>query len=114
MRLAKAFFGVASHGENRRDKRLLAPALEVSFDGSSYQTMDWSLGGVRVAGYSGPRIPGDEVEGTIQIATHTNSHPFKAVVVRVDFSGELALNFTELSDSAFSLLESAVMGRYGL
>ncbi len=103
MRRTKAFVGLTNHRENRSDKRLLSPGLEISFDGGSYQTTDWSLGGVRVAGYYGQRTPGDEVEGTVQVLSDTNSHPFKAVVVRRD-SGELALIFTELSNSALLVL----------
>ena len=115
MFFTKVFNGAASDTERRRDKRLSMPPLSVSFDGGSYGTVDWSLGGLLVAEYFGPAAPGDEVEGTIQILADATSHPFRAVVVRRDSAtGELALNFIELSDSAFSLLESALMGRYGI
>ena len=115
MFFTKAFIGVASHHERRRDKRQLTPPLGVCLDGDSYPTVDWSLGGVLVSDYYGPAAPGDQVEGRVQILTDTTSHAFKAVVVRRDSgAGELALNFTELSESAFSVLESALMGRYGL
>jgi len=111
----KAFIGIASHNERRRDKRQLTPALGVSLDGASYRTVDWSLGGALVTDYFGPAGPGDQVDGTVQVLTDTVSHPFRAVVIRRDSaSGELALNFIELSDSAFSLLESVLMGRYGI
>jgi len=111
----KAFIGVASHNERRRDKRKLTPPLSVSLEGGSYASVDWSLGGVLVSDYYGPAAPGDEVEGRVQILTDPASHAFKAVVVRRNSeAGELALNFTELSDSAFSMLESALLGRYGL
>lgn len=115
MFFTKAFIGVARHNERRRDKRQLTPPLSVSLDGATYPTVDWSLGGVLVSDYYGTAAPGDEVEGRVQILTDTTSHAFKAVVVRRDSgAGELAVNFTELSDSAFSLLESALMGRYGI
>ena len=115
MFFTKAFIGAASRNERRRDKRLSMPPLSVSFDGGSYGTDDWSLGGVLVSDYYGPAAPGDEVEGTVQILADSTSHPFRAVVVRRDSAaGQLALNFIELSDSAFSLLESALMGRYGI
>ena len=115
MSFTKAFIAAASQNERRRDKRLSMPPLSVSFDGGSYGTVDWSLGGVLVSDYYGPAAPGDEVEGTVQILADATRHPFKAVVVRRDSAaGELALNFIELSDSAFSLLESALMGRYGI
>ena len=84
----------------------------MSFDGDSHRTADWSLGGVLVAGYFGPLVPGNEVEGTVQVMTDTNSHPFKAVVVRRDSRG-LALNFTELSHSAVSVL-TVTMEHHGI
>ena len=109
---AKALVGTANHRENRRNTRLFWPSLDVSFDGGSYRTTDWSLGGARVTGYSGPRAPGDEVEGTIQETTDTIRHPFKAVVMRRD-SGGVALKFTVLSDSAMSAL-ALMTQRFGI
>ena len=115
MLFAKAFIGVASHNERRRDKRLMSPPMSVSLDDVAYKAVDWSLGGVLIADYYGSAAPGDHLAGRIQILTDQSDHPFKAVVVRRDSgAGQLALNFTELSESAFSLLESALMGRYGL
>ena len=112
MRFAEAIFGTTSHSKNRRHRRLSWPSLKMSFDGDSHQTTDWSLGGVLVAGYFGSLAPGDEVEGTLQVMTDTNNHPFKAVVVRRD-SGGLALNFTELSHSALSELTDT-MAHHGM
>ena len=115
MPFAKAFFGFAGHNEKVRDRRAPCPALELSFDGGNYRTVDWSLGGVLVADYYGPRGLGEEVEGLVQVHSGTDSHPFKAVVVRRDSAtGQLGLNFTKLSDSAFSLLEAIQMGHHGL
>jgi PilZ domain len=112
---AKAFFGFAGHNEKRRDRRALSPSLELSFDGGSHRTVDWSLSGAQVADYYGPRGLGEEVEGLVQVHTSIDSHPFKAVVVRRDSAtGQLGLNFTKLSDSAFSLLEAVLMGHHGI
>ena len=111
----KAFLGVSQHGGRRTDDRLQSLALEISLDGGRYRAVDWSLSGVLVADYYGARGPGDEVEGSLQIATDMNSYPFKAVVVRRDSTvGQLALNFTELGPRAFSVLEAFMMGRYGI
>ena len=115
MPFAKAFIGMATQTERRSDKRLQSPGLEISLDDGSYQTKNWSLGGVLVEDYYGSLAPGDEVDGTVQLLPDTSSHPFKAVVVRRETAvGHLALSFIELSESAFALLESAMMGRYGL
>ncbi len=115
MVFAKALFGVSHHRDKRRDARQLSPALEISLDGDKYRTIDWSLGGALVADYYGPRAPGDEVAGRVQVLTDTNSYPFKAVVVRRDSAlGQLALNFTDLSPDAFSILEGFMMRSYGI
>ena len=115
MVFAKAFFGVSKHRDRRIDQRVQSSVLEVSLDGEKYQTVDWSLSGVLLTDYYGPRGAGDEVEGSVHIVTDLNSYPFKAVVVRRDSTmGQLALNFTDLSPSGFSVLEAFVMGRYGI
>jgi hypothetical protein len=112
---AKALIGMTGQQEKRRDKRRLSPALEISLAGERFRTADWSLGGALLSDYYGPLAPGDQVEGSVQVMTDLNSHPFKAVVVRRDSAaGQLALNFTEISNSAFSLLESVKMGHHGI
>lgn len=114
-RFAKALIGMASQHDKRRDRRQLSPALEVTLDGSPYRTVDWSLGGVLLSEYFGPLAPGDEVSGSLQVLADLSTHPFKAVVVRRDSAlGQLALNFTEISNEAFSALEAIKMGQYGL
>lgn len=115
MRFAKTLIGLASQHEKRRDRRQLSPALEVTLDGSRYRTVDWSLGGLLLADYFGPLAPGDEVSGIVQVLADLSTYPFKAVVVRRDSAlGQLALNFTEVSNSAFSALEAIKMGQIGL
>ncbi len=112
---AKAFFGTSHHRDRRIDERLPSLALKISLDGDQYRTVDWSLSGVLVVDYYGARGPGDEVEGSVQIATDMNGYPFKAVVVRRDSTvGQLALSFTDLGPHAFSILEAFMLGRYGL
>ena len=115
MRFAKAFIGLGSQNEKRHDRRQPSPTLEVLLEGDRYQTVDWSLGGVLLSNYFGPLGPGDPVSGNLQVFTDPRSHPFKAVVVRRDSAtGQLALNFTEISNDVFSLLESVKMGQYGM
>ena len=115
MVFTKAFLGISKDHDRRTDDCLPSLALKISLDGDQYRTEDWSLSGVLVADYYGAWAPGDEVEGSLQIVTDMNSHPFKAVVVRRDSTvGQLALNFTELSPRAFSVLEAFMMGRYGI
>ncbi len=111
----KALFGTSQRRDRRVDQRVQSTALEITLDGQTYRTVDWSLGGALLADYFGPRGSGEQVEGSLQITRDLTSFPFKAVVVRRDPTlGQLALNFTDLSASGFSALESLIMGRYGL
>jgi hypothetical protein len=41
--------------ERRRDRRLPLPIFTVKLDGVTYQTMNWSLGGLLIEGYTGDR-----------------------------------------------------------
>ncbi len=100
-----------SIGERRSDKRVLMPTLVIFIDGDSYVTKDWSLGGVLLSHYFRQRAQGEDIEGNVGVVTVSGRHPFKGVVVRQDATrGELALQFTELSDVAFALLKDASTG----
>jgi len=111
----KSLKGAASRNEKRRDNYQVPPALEVTIDGTPYPTVDWSLGGVVLSNYFGPLAPGDEVTGSLQVLRDLSTHPFKAVVVRRDsVSGHLALDFTDIGKTAFSVLEAMKMSQYGL
>lgn len=116
MVFTRAFFGASHHRRDRQiDERVQSSALEISLDGETYLTVDWSLSGVVLADYFGPRGTGDEIEGSVQITKDMTSYPFKAVVVRRDPTlGQLAVNFTDLGASGFAALEAMTMGRYGL
>ena len=98
--------------EKRRDKRSLSPTLVVSVDDATYITSDWSLGGVLLSGYYGPKVQGEEIEAELRAVTEPDKYSFKAAVVRRSVGeGQLALHFTELSDGAFALLEDLSTGR---
>jgi PilZ domain len=115
MLFAKALIGLGRQHEKRRDMRRSSSTLEVSFEGGCYRTIDWSLSGVLLSDYFGPLAPGDQVSGSFLVVANMASHPFKAVVVRRDSAlGQLALNFTDISNSAFSMLESIKMDQYGM
>ena len=98
--------------EKRRDKRSLSPTLVISIDDATYVTSDWSLGGVLLSGYYGPKVQGEEIEAELRAVTEPDKHSFKATVVRRSVGkGQMALHFTELSDGAFALLEGLSTGR---
>ena len=115
MFFSKSFTGAANRTDKRRDTHPVAPALEVTIDGSLYPTVDWSLAGVVLSNYFGPLAPGDEVTGSLQVLRDLSTHPFKAVVVRRDaISGQLALDFTDIGKAAFAALEAMKMSQIGL
>ena len=103
---------IKAFSDRRVDDRLRAFSLEIMLDGVQYPAVDWSLSGVLVADYYGSLSAGDDVEGSFRICTDMKSHSFKAVVVRHNSTkGQLALNFTELSFEAISILEALMTGR---
>lgn len=100
-----------AYHEQRHDKRCFSPTLLISIDGKTYLTKDWSLGGVLLSQYFGRRVQGQEIEGNVGVVTAPGRYPFKGVTVRRDATtGELALQFTELGDETFALLEDASNG----
>lgn len=104
----KSIIGWALHPEGRRDARRRGPTVVVSLGGSSYVSSNWSLGGVLLSDCYGRWTPGMEVEGSLRLASSFESHGFTGAVVRKELAaGHLALRFTELSDGAFALLDSA-------
>ncbi len=44
--------------DRRRHERLTTPRLTVAFDGRTYETDSWSLGGFMIEGYDGRLTPG--------------------------------------------------------
>jgi hypothetical protein len=99
--------------DRRVDDRLESFSLEIVLDGDRYSAVDWSLSGVLVGDYYCASVAGDEIEGSFRICTDMKDHPFKAVVVRYDpAKGQLALNFTDLSFKAISVLEALMAGRH--
>lgn len=107
MNILKAF------SDRRVDDRLESFSLEIVLDGVRYSAVDWSLSGVLVGDYCGASVAGDEIEGSFRICTDMKDHPFKAVVVRHNpAKSQLALNFTDLSFKAISVLEALMAGRH--
>ena len=91
--------------ERRRHKRHESPNLLVTIEGQTYQARNWSLGGILLSGYDGPKDVGEAIRGELGFVDESERHPFEALVVRQNRdSGELAVGFTGLSDIALDLL----------
>lgn len=98
----------------RRDRRFDAPSIHVEFDGLTFTTQDWTLGGVSLSPYRGPCLPGDRLS-LLMVATvgeRTLRHRVEAEVVRVDpVKEQLAAQFVRLDANAVDTLEGLMTGR---
>lgn len=79
---------------------------------SACPSCDWSLSGLRVAGYVGDATVGTRVAGRIRHPRSEGGGDFVATVQRIDIKRkELALAFLDLSSEAFCVLETAIRKR---
>jgi hypothetical protein len=74
--------------------------------GRTFKTIDWSIGGARVAEYWMPAWPGDVLTGTIDSIAGEEPGPFTAEVVRRSESGEIGLRFLEISALTLLAMEA--------
>jgi hypothetical protein len=76
--------------------RYKQPRLKVRIRGRAYRTVDWSLGGVRVADFAGPVERLERLDGTLKIPGGP-SGPFTGEVIWTGESGEVGLRFVEIA-----------------
>jgi hypothetical protein len=48
--------------ERRRDRRLPLPIFTVRVDDTEFNTLNWSLGGLLIEGYTGARTDGENIQ----------------------------------------------------
>lgn len=96
-------------GELRRHIRMTNTKLQLVADGGKcYETLDWSLGGCRINGYSKKNIrPGDKITGTIGRSGDKNTGAFIAVVVRVTETGDIGMRFVSIAADTFLAMSGA-------
>lgn len=112
--LAKTSKKSASGANRRRDKRRKEPQLTVRFDGKTYKTLDWSMGGFAIKGYSGRRREEDEfpVELSCDMGGKEMSALMIVTAVRRDLrTGFFAVYFSRFYDDAFETLEQIATRR---
>ncbi len=100
--------------ERRRDKRLTIRPITIELDGTSYETLDWGLGGFLIEPYEGSHRQGDNlyVRVTIDDGQQTHSHVVEIDVTRLDRKyGSLAAHFINMGDETFKTLEGWLSGR---
>ncbi len=104
----------ADRANRRRDKRRTLPQLTVRFDGKTYTTLDWSMGGFAIKGYGGRRREEDEfpVELSAEVSGRELSALMIATAVRRDRkTGLFAAYFSRFYDDAFGILEQIATRR---
>ena len=103
--------------ERRRHERVARPAITVSFDGETYRTESWSLGGFLIEGYDGRLSPGAlltvDALGTLDGALEPVV--VRSRVVRADpESGRLVVSFLDVDDRAYHVLQDFMSERMRL
>jgi hypothetical protein len=100
--------------ERRRDRRLPLPIFSVKLDGTVYQTMNWSLGGLLIEGYAGERAAGDAVQIDIKAKDATADFRMKIAVkvIRVVPGESIALQFEALSPAIYEFFQRCFSDRF--
>ncbi|HVZ03035.1 MAG TPA: PilZ domain-containing protein [Dongiaceae bacterium] len=101
--------------DNRRDKRLPLPVFTIRLDGLVCDTVNWSLGGLLVSGYTGAHKPDDLIDVDVKIKDTSGDFALKvaARVIRVDRKAEqIALRFEEMSPLIYDFFERSFSARF--
>ena len=100
--------------ERRRDRRLPLPLFTVRLDGAVYQTLNWSLGGLLIEGYSGARTADEAVQ--IEIKAKDNVADFRmriaVKVIRVVPGESIALQFEAMDTAIYEFFERCFADRF--
>jgi hypothetical protein len=100
--------------ERRRDRRLPLPLFTVRLDGQTYQTLNWSLGGLLIEGYAGERVAGDAVQ--VEIKAKDNVADFRmriaVKVIRVIPGQSIALQFEAMDTAIYEFFERCFADRF--
>ena len=100
--------------ERRKDRRLPLPIFSVRVDGVVYHTMNWSLGGLLVESYDGPRQNGEtrQIEIKAKDATADFRMKVNVQVIRVIPNESLALQFEAMSPALYEFFERCFAARF--
>ena len=93
----------------RKNRRALRPAIDVLVAGETFQTANWSLGGLLLPmGEAAAGLqPGSPVRGTLSIGSRADLKPvdFTAAVVRVEDNGQVGLMFEGIDEPLFDFFD---------
>lgn len=95
-------------GDKRIYKRFAAPRLAVSFDNATFRTVDWSIGGMLIGGWSREVPPGSELPVSFGLGDH-RSYAATVRVVRFDpRKGTLAVRFVKSTMEALEFVRNLI------
>ncbi len=104
---AKDSVGLAAH-QKRDNRRFTDPVLRIGIFHDSYETIDWSLGGLMVGNYVGELKSNNRFQITLTVASAKAGSAYFAAqvrVIRVDpRKRTLSLKFEKLASGAFDFL----------
>ncbi len=104
---AKDSVGLAAH-QKRDNRRFTDPVLRIGIFHDSYETIDWSLGGLMVGNYMGELKSNNRFQITLTVASAKAGSAYFAAqvrVIRVDpRKRTLSLKFEKLASGAFDFL----------
>ncbi|MGB0748291.1 MAG: hypothetical protein ACPGO3_06065 [Magnetospiraceae bacterium] len=102
---------------SRGAKRFRRPVLKVGFDEGTFDTLDWGLGGCRLAGYRGKkRKKGEKIiisEIGVGMKKPTRLLIYAKVVKYKTHAEELQLEFTDLGETGDALLKDYMSKAFG-
>ncbi len=101
------------HPESRRDRRYPMPVLAVVIGERRYETLNWSLGGFLVKGFTGHFTPGSTFSGTLDLGEGVAQLGFEGQVVRCGEpeAGHLAVQFVSLGANGIDILDRYIARR---
>ena len=86
--------------DRRHHYRLEQPVLVLTIAGKEYATLNWSLGGFRIAAGPGRFVRDQRIEGGIRLPAGGDGS-FAADVLRVTDQGQVQLRLLEISPAVF-------------
>jgi hypothetical protein len=100
--------------DKRKDRRLPLPVFAVTIDGHSAETLNWSLTGLLIGGYSGERRVGEEV--SIELLGRHDDTEMRVItdarILRRSDDGQLAVQFSKLSPPIYEFFERCFAARF--
>lgn len=104
MTLLRSLTKAWNSSERRKHERTSAHSIKLKFNGSTYPSIDWSLGGCQIKGVPEHLGIGDMIEGTLGGIGFSHSGEFLAEIVWKKDGSRVGLRWLELEPHVFERL----------